>query len=151
MEFSGIATSGSLDGVGSQPAQGNNTGDPESFAAISGYTIVESIPAQPGAAKLIAEYQLQGTAGSTTASATLGTADNWATGSGNMRMMYGYLDNGNGGTTKVTVSGLPVNINTNGYTVYVYADGSTTGYDSGIYQIIAGTTTTSTNLEYSSL
>ena len=69
---------------------------------------------------------------------------------GNVRMMEGYLDNGSGDTTTVTVSGLPPN--TNGYSVYVYADGdNTVGTNSasrtGIYQISGtGITTTSISL-----
>jgi hypothetical protein len=99
LEFSGVAASGSLDVEGS--AQGNNaspgstatasttangdlllgaiiTGDPENFTAGPGYSIVESVPTQPGAAKLIAEYQVQGPEATPTASAMLGTADAWA-------------------------------------------------------------------------
>jgi len=65
---------------------------------------------------------------------------------GNFRMMRGYLDNGSGGTSTVTVSGLPAN--TNGYTVYVYADGDNkTSSRAGVYQISgAGITTTSVTL-----
>jgi hypothetical protein len=40
---------------------------------------------------------------------------------GNARMMKGYLDTGSGNTTTVTVDGLPAN--SNGYNIYVYADG----------------------------
>jgi hypothetical protein len=254
MEFSGVATSGSIDVAAA--AQGNSanpmsgtavttvngdlllgaimTADPSNFTAGSGYSILEGVPAEPGT-KLIAEYQIQGTAGSTTASATLGTADNWAAGiaafkpagsgggggasgpisiqfvgngiamgssevagvvalsnwnpaqgaksgapmglvnssgnattatvswvaddtwvesivdqPGNMRMMRGYLDNGQQDTTTVTVSGLPADAN--GYTVYVYADGAQGGAGSsntGIYQI-SGATPPSINLTYTS-
>ncbi len=65
---------------------------------------------------------------------------------GNVRMMRGYLDNINGGTVTVTVSGLPNN--TNGYAVYVYADGDNgTVVRTGNYQISGtGITTTSVNL-----
>jgi hypothetical protein len=70
--------------------------------------------------------------------------------SGNMRMMKGYLDNGQTDTTKVTVSGLPAN--PNGYTVYVYAQGASNGSThTGIYQISgSGITTTSVSLTYNS-
>jgi hypothetical protein len=49
-------------------------------------------------------------------------------------MMKGYLDNGRMDTTKVTVSGLPAN--SNGYSVYVYAQGAANNSsNTGIYQI----------------
>jgi hypothetical protein len=64
---------------------------------------------------------------------------------GNARMMRGYLDTV-GGTTTVTVSGLPAN--SAGYDVYVYADGDNgTAARTGGYQISGtGITTTSVNL-----
>jgi len=63
---------------------------------------------------------------------------------GNMRMMRGYLDT-LGGTTTVTVSGLPTN--STGYDVYVYADGDNPATKTGGYQISGtGITTTSVNL-----
>ncbi|MGC1606027.1 MAG: galactose oxidase-like domain-containing protein [Candidatus Acidiferrum sp.] len=69
---------------------------------------------------------------------------------GNVRMMEGYLDNGNQDTTTVTVSGLPSNAS--GFTVYVYAQGGSNGStNTGIYQISgAGITTTSATLTYNS-
>jgi hypothetical protein len=68
---------------------------------------------------------------------------------GNVRMMEGYLDDGFQDTTTVTVSGLP--LDSNGYKVYVYAQGATSGTNTGIYQISgAGITTTSISLTYSS-
>jgi hypothetical protein len=68
---------------------------------------------------------------------------------GNVRMMKGYLDNGQQDTTTVTVSGLPSD--PNGYAVYVYADGAANGSNMGIYQISGtGITTTSTSLTYTS-
>jgi Domain of unknown function (DUF1929)/PKD domain len=65
---------------------------------------------------------------------------------GNVRMMEGYLDNGFGDNTVVTVSGLPTDAN--GYTIYVYADGdNSVNNRSGIYQISGtGITTTSITL-----
>ena len=64
---------------------------------------------------------------------------------GNNRMMRGYLD-AVGGTTTVTVVGLPVNAG--GYSVYVYADGdNVSATRTGAYQISGtGITTTSVNL-----
>jgi hypothetical protein len=63
---------------------------------------------------------------------------------GNRRLMKGYLDNGNEGTTTVTVSGLPAST----YDVYVYADGDNgSATRTGGYQISgAGITTTTINL-----
>jgi hypothetical protein len=59
------------------------------------------------------------------------------------------LDNGQQDTTTITVSGLPPS--SNGYTVYVYASGSTSGTNSGIYQISGtGITTSSVTLTYKS-
>jgi hypothetical protein len=60
-------------------------------------------------------------------------------------MMRGYLDTV-GGTTTVTVVGLPVNAA--GYSVYVYADGDNiSATRTGAYQISgAGITTRSVNL-----
>ena len=64
---------------------------------------------------------------------------------GNNRMMLGYLDTV-GGTTTVTVAGLPAN--PGGYQVYVYADGDNgSATRTGLYQISGtGITTTSVNL-----
>jgi hypothetical protein len=64
---------------------------------------------------------------------------------GNARMMRGYLDT-MGGTTTVTVSGLPAN--SAGYDVYVYADGDNgAAARTGAYQISGtGITTASVNL-----
>jgi hypothetical protein len=65
---------------------------------------------------------------------------------GNARMMRGYLDNSKGNSTVITVRGLPAN--TNGYAVYVYADGNN-GADSRAaqYEISgAGITTTTIGL-----
>ena len=64
---------------------------------------------------------------------------------GNYRMMLGYLDTV-GGTTTVTVAGLPANAG--GYQVYVYADGDNpSATRTGGYQISGtGITTTSVNL-----
>jgi Domain of unknown function (DUF1929)/PKD domain len=69
---------------------------------------------------------------------------------GNVRMMKGYLDNGFGDTTTVTVTGLPSD--PNGFKIYVYADGSiSSGSDTGIYQVSGpGITTSSVSLTYKS-
>jgi hypothetical protein len=40
---------------------------------------------------------------------------------GNLRMMRGYLDNGSGNPSTITISGLPVS--STGYDIYVYSDG----------------------------
>jgi hypothetical protein len=69
---------------------------------------------------------------------------------GNVRMMKGYLDNGQMDTTTVNVSGLPGS--SGGYSVYVYAQGTGSGgTNTGIYQISgAGITTSSVALTYNS-
>jgi hypothetical protein len=62
---------------------------------------------------------------------------------GNRRMMRGYLDNGFGRATTVTVSGLI----TATYDVYVYVDGDNgAGSRTGIYRIVSGGVTTTINL-----
>ena len=99
LEYSGVATSGSIDGATAN--QGSNASpnsgsvvtmtngdlllgavmaaDPETFTAGTGFQIVEGVPAEPNT-KLIVEYQVQATAGSASATATLGSADPWAAG-----------------------------------------------------------------------
>jgi IPT/TIG domain len=96
LEYSGVATSNSLDvtaaaeGTSASPATGtvttNFSGDlllgaivtanPANFSAGSGYTIEESVPAEPNT-KLIVEDQRQPIAGTASAGATLGTSDHW--------------------------------------------------------------------------
>jgi hypothetical protein len=99
LEYSGVATSGSLDVVA--VTQGNSanpnsgsvtttangdlllgaimTADAETYTAGIGYRIEESVPAEPGT-KLITEDQVQAAAGAAAASATLGMANPWAAG-----------------------------------------------------------------------
>ena len=100
LEYSGVATSGSLDAVamnqgqsatpssgpgGATTANGElllgaiATANAARFTAGSGYTIVESVPAEPNT-KLIVEQEIQTIAGSASASATLATSDYWGTG-----------------------------------------------------------------------
>ena len=68
---------------------------------------------------------------------------------GNIRMMKGYLDNGNQNAAVVNVTGLPPD--PNGYSVYVYADGAAGGSNTGIYQISGpGFTPPSSILTYTS-
>jgi len=55
------------------------TGNPETFTAGSGYLLEASVSAEPGT-KVIVEDQIQATAEAASASASLGTADNWAAG-----------------------------------------------------------------------
>ena len=86
----------------------------------------------------------------TTATATWTSNDIWELPTvdqpGNARMMKGYLDTGNTTTTTVSVSGLPST--TNGYNVYVYADGDNgTATRTGVYTISGtGITTSSISL-----
>ncbi|MGH7484344.1 MAG: IPT/TIG domain-containing protein, partial [bacterium] len=101
LEYSGVATAGSLDAIAS--AQGHSaapttnaavnttasgdlllgsamTGNPGAFVAGSGYQIEESTPGEPGT-KLMVEDQIQVVAGPASVSATLGSgADDWAAG-----------------------------------------------------------------------
>jgi hypothetical protein len=93
------------------------------------------------------------TGAATTASVTWTADDVWAEPitdqPGSVRMIKGYLDNGNQDTTVVNVSGLPPD--PNGYSVYVYADGAAGGSNTGIYQISGtGIPTTSEALTYTS-
>jgi hypothetical protein len=96
LEYSGVATLNSLDatasalGASTSPNSGNATttlnGDlllgaiatvnPASYTAGSGYTIEESIPAEPNT-KLIVE-DVQSAAGAVSASATLAASNNWS-------------------------------------------------------------------------
>src|SRR5271163_4175931 len=97
---------------------------------------------------------LDSTGASTTVTVTWSADDVWDSSiqdqAGNVRMMKGYLDNGNVDTTTVTVSGLPGN--SAGYSVYVYAQGtSSSSTHTGIYQLSgAGITTSSVALTYNS-
>src|SRR5207247_6380038 len=52
------------------------TTNPASFAAGSGYTISDWVPAEPNT-KLIAEERIQATAGVASASASLAASDSW--------------------------------------------------------------------------
>jgi hypothetical protein len=96
LEYSGVASSSSLDAVAA--AQGNGsvpnsgsiatsangdlllgavlTGNGEVFTAGAGYLMEERVPAEPGT-KLIVEDQLQPGSGTASAGVTLGAADSW--------------------------------------------------------------------------
>jgi 5-hydroxyisourate hydrolase-like protein (transthyretin family) len=96
LEYSGVATSNSLDvaasaqGTSTSPNSGNasttangdlligeiGTKNAASFTVGAGYTIEESVPAEPNS-KLIAEDQILSTAGLTSAGASLGGSDVW--------------------------------------------------------------------------
>ena len=117
LEYSGVATSGSLDGVAmtqgnsASPNSGSGTttanGDlllgaimtaaPETYTAGIGYQIEESAPAEPGT-KLITEDQVQATAGAAAASATLGMANPWAA------AIAAFKVAGSGGGTAPTIT-----------------------------------------------
>jgi Bacterial Ig domain/IPT/TIG domain/Family of unknown function (DUF6298)/Putative collagen-binding domain of a collagenase len=95
-EYSGLATSNSLDavafaqGTGTSPNTGNVsttssgdlilgaivTADPENFTAGANYVIESHVPVEPGT-KLIAEDRVQTAAGIISANATLGASDPW--------------------------------------------------------------------------
>src|SRR5271168_1686601 len=94
------------------------------------------------------------TASPTSAAMTWSADDVWDSSiqdqAGNVRLMKGYLDNGSFGTSTVTVTGLPAN--SGGYSVYVYAQGtSNSSTHTGIYQLSGtGITTSSVALTYNS-
>ena len=97
---------------------------------------------------------LDSTGAATTATVTWSSDNVWGSSiqdqPGNVRMMKGYLDNGNVDTTTVNVAGLPGN--SGGYTVYVYAQGASgTATNTGIYQLSGtGIATSSVALTYNS-
>jgi hypothetical protein len=117
LEYSGVATSGSLDGVA--VTQGNSaspnsgsvtttangdlllgsimTANAETYTAGIGYRIEESVPAEPGT-KLITEDQVQAAAGAAAASATLRVAGTWAAG------IAAFKVTGSGGGTAPTIT-----------------------------------------------
>jgi hypothetical protein len=96
LEFTGVATANSLDvtvaaqGTSTSPNCGNvtttangdlllgaiATADAASFTTPSGVEIMEHVPAEPNT-KLIADYQIQSAAGSTSATASLAASDPW--------------------------------------------------------------------------
>jgi len=120
LEYSGVATSNSLDatpataqGSSSTPNSGSLTtgagGDlllgtvvtvnSATMTAGSGYTIEEAVPGAPNT-KLVAEDQLQTTAGSASASASLASSDTWGAGLAAFRSI-------NGTTLPITISVSP--------------------------------------------
>jgi len=96
LEYSGVATSNSLDATAAatttstSPNSGNlttaangdlllglvATADSTTFTAGTGYTIRDFVPVEPNT-KLITEDQIQATAGTASASATLNPSSNW--------------------------------------------------------------------------
>jgi hypothetical protein len=116
LEYSGIVTSNSLElavaaqGKSTSPNSGPAsvssgdlllgailTANPANFTAGSNYQIEESIPAKPNS-KLIGEDQIQGVAGSASATASLAAADNWAAGLAAFHAATG----GGGGSPTIT-------------------------------------------------
>ena len=96
MEYSGVALTNSLDnavvaeGSGTSPSTPNAptswggdlllgeivTANPATFTAGAGYKIEDFVPAEPNT-KVIGEDQIQSTAGSASANATIGASDSW--------------------------------------------------------------------------
>ena len=131
---------------------GNGTAMASSEVAGGVMALSNWNPAQ-GASSSTPMSLVDSTGSATTATVSWKADDTWLESivnrPGNYRMMLGYLDNGQQDTTTVTVSGLPSS--SSGYTVYVYANGDTSGSNTGIYQISGtGITTTSINLTYTS-
>jgi hypothetical protein len=139
---SGTANAISIDFTGSGPAMG---------ASETAGVIAKSNWNEANNASSTSPLGLVDETGSaTTATVTWRSDNTWVLPitdqAGNVRMMEGYLDNGSGNTTTVTVSGLPAN--SAGYTIYVYANGGNASASrTGVYQISGtGITTTSISL-----
>jgi hypothetical protein len=118
LEYSGVAHSNSLDaviagqGTNASPNSGTVTtsmnGDllfgaamtagPATYTSGPGYKIEEFVPAEPNA-KLIAEDQIQATAGTASVSATLGASDHWGA-------ILAAFKPGNAGITGPTITAL---------------------------------------------
>lgn len=97
LEYSGVAFANSFDafaatqGASNSPNSGNvatglngdlllaiiSTANAETFAAGNGYTARERVPAAPGS-KLMVEDQIQASAGTISANASIGASDNWS-------------------------------------------------------------------------
>jgi hypothetical protein len=110
LEYSGVATSNSLDGTVSAegsnatPSSGNlattangdlllatmMTKNIAVFTAHNGFTIEEAVQASPNT-RLIAEDQLQSIAGTVSASASIPTSDNWGAGLAAFRSISGSV------------------------------------------------------------
>jgi len=120
LEYSGVATSGSLDmarvmeGSSASPSSGVVTttatgdlilgtiltSDPETYTAGSGNLTEENVPVEPGT-KLIVEDQVQAAAGAVSAGATLGAAGPWAAAVAAFRAAVG---GGRGTAPTITIS-----------------------------------------------
>jgi hypothetical protein len=119
LEYSGLATSNSLDvvavaqGTGTVPDSGNATttatgdllfgailaSDARDFTAGAGYIIRDAVPALPNS-KLIAEDQVQSVAGSVSASASLSASAKWGAALAAFKAATG------GGSTSPTITSL---------------------------------------------
>jgi len=133
LEYSGVATAASLDvataaqghGTSASSAPSVNTtangdlligtmmtGNNDNFTAGAGYKIEESAPGQ-GNAKLIVEDQIQSISGGATATATIGSTDDWAAGLAAFK-----AGNGTGGTAP-TITGLNPTLGVAGTSVVI--------------------------------
>src|SRR6267142_41705 len=117
LEYSGVAVANSLDasisatGVGSAPNSGNltttasgdlllgtiATADAATITAGSGFTLRVFVPAQPNT-KLVTEDQVQATAGTTSATASLAASGNWGV------VLAAFKASGGTGGTAATVT-----------------------------------------------
>ena len=138
LEYSGIATSASLDATASaignsaSPSSGNattsNNGDlllgasmsanAATFTAGSGYTVEEFVPAGPNT-KLIAEDEILSLAGTASAAATLSATNFWAAGLASFKPSTGGVG------TAPRITALSPTTGTNGTVVTI------TGYNFG--------------------
>jgi len=124
LEYSGVATSGSLDVTAT--AQGSSssvstgsvtttasgdlllgvimTGSSANFIAGSGYNIEQGVPGKPNT-KLVSEDQVQASAGSVSVSASLGAADQWGAGLAAFKAALNSSSGlGTGGSSSVTAT-----------------------------------------------
>ena len=120
LEYSGVALANSLDGaaVGSQGTSASptvsltttvngdlllcemSTANAAIFTAGSGYTIEETVPAEPNT-KLIVEDRIQTTAGNVSASASLAASDSWGA------ALAAFKSGGSGAPPPISVSVSP--------------------------------------------
>jgi hypothetical protein len=156
LEYSGIATVGSLDvggaaqGSSANPNSGNvsttangdlllgaiMTASPANFTAGSGYAREESVPGAPNT-KLIAEDGVQAIAGTASASASLGGSDTWGA------ALAAFRAAGAGGSTGPSITSLSPTSGPVGTSVTITGTnfGTTQGTSTVKFNITAATVT----------
>ena len=146
LEYSGIATANPLDvgaatqGVSAQPNSGSNvtssagdliigailSADPRAWTAGSGFSITQSVPAQPNA-KLIAENQVQTAAGPASATASLSSSNPWGAAMAAFKPASGGPPPGPSVSVSPKTASVPVGGNTASFTATVTNDPSNQG------------------------